>query len=114
MVKLPDRSNGHKIHRYAMWFRGSRRQLAAGIGLSALQTLSLLPIPLLVAHAIDREIPGGNRAGLAVLAAAIVVLTVLSAGLSVAARAITLRITRRVATQLRRQLVDRVFSVSLD
>ena len=102
------------MHRYAMWFRGSRRQLIAGIGLSALQTLMLLPIPLLVAHSIDKTIPEGRRGLLAVTASAIVLLTALSAGLSIAARAVTLRITRRVATELRRQLIGTVFSVSLD
>jgi ATP-binding cassette subfamily B protein len=90
----------------------ARRRLALGIILSALQTTTLLPVPLLIAQAIDTAIPQRDIGRLFLSGGAIVALTIASAVITLASRSITLPVTKRVARDLRLKLLDKLYSVS--
>jgi ABC-type multidrug transport system fused ATPase/permease subunit len=96
------------LRRHRRFYRGSWPRLALGGSLSALQTLALLPLPVLIQHVIDVAIPDDRRGQIVLLAAAMVGLTVASAVLTVAARRVTLGVTKRATTTLRRDVVQRL------
>jgi ABC-type multidrug transport system fused ATPase/permease subunit len=96
------------LQRHRALFRRSWPRLVLGIALAAVQTLSLLPLPVLIRRAIDVAIPEGRRGEIAALAAAMVGLTVLSAAVTLLARRVTLRVTKRAASDLRRDVIDRL------
>ena len=98
--------------RHYEFYRGSGKQLAVGIALSAVQTMTLLPVPLLVARAIDTAIPRKSVKQLLIIGTAIVGLTVISALITLAARRVTLAVTKRATRDLRLMLVDKLYSVS--
>ncbi len=98
--------------RHYQFYRGSGRQLAVGIALSAVQTMTLLPVPLLVARAIDTAIPRKSVQQLLIIGASIVGLTIVSALVTLAARRATLAVTKRATRDLRLMLLDKLYSVS--
>ncbi len=109
-VEAPDTTSVWARH--YQFYRGSGKQLAVGIALSAVQTMTLLPVPLLVARAIDTAIPHKSVKQLLVIGAAIVGLTIVSALITLAARRVTLAVTKRATRDLRLMLLDKLYSVS--
>lgn len=109
-VEAPDTTSVWARH--YQFYRGSGRQLAVGIALSAVQTMTLLPVPLLVARAIDTAIPRKSIQQLLIIGGAIVGLTIISALITLAARRVTLAVTKRATRDLRLMLLDKLYSVS--
>lgn len=96
------------FRRHRRFYRASWPRLLLGVGLAALQTLSLLPLPVLIRRVIDVAIPHRREGEIVLLAGAMVGLTVLSALTTIVARRVTLRVTKRAARDLRRMVLDRL------
>ena len=96
------------LRRHRALYRASWPKLLLGVGLAALQTLALLPLPVLIQRVIDVAIPEARRGEIVALAGAMVVLTVCSAVLTLLARRVTLGVTKRAARDLRRDVIDRL------
>ena len=96
------------LRRHSAFYRSSWRRLVLGICLAALQTVFLLPMPVLIQRVIDDAIPNDNRGEIVALASAVVGLTVLSALVTLLARRVTLRVTKRAARDLRRHVIDQL------
>jgi ABC-type bacteriocin/lantibiotic exporter with double-glycine peptidase domain len=93
-------------------YRSSWRRLLLGIGLAAIQTVFLLPMPLVMQRVIDDAIPNRRRGEIVLLAAALVVLTIVSALTTMCARRVSLGVTKRAARDLRRQVIGRLNGAS--
>lgn len=90
---------------YLAEFRGRRAKLALGVALAILRSLVLLPVPLLVAVAIDQAIGQGRTSLLAAVGAGIVALTISSGLVGVAASAVLAEVTMGAQAELRRAAV---------
>ncbi len=86
---------------YAAFYRSSRARLILGAGLSFLRALALLPIPLLVAVAIDDAIAESKISELVWIGVVILGLTVMSAVIGIASRRVLARVTMRAQAGLR-------------
>jgi ATP-binding cassette, subfamily B, bacterial len=91
----------------------SRGPLFMGIGLAVLQSLMLLPLPLILKRLLFTSIPDANRGELWGLSLAVVALTGGSAFAAVASWAMLQRSTKSATAQLRRAIIDRVFNTDL-
>jgi ABC-type multidrug transport system fused ATPase/permease subunit len=80
---------------------------------SVLQSLLLLPVPLLVQRAIDDAIKRQNRQLLIALAVGIVALTAGSGLFLVISQRLVLRATKDATAHIRRNIADRVFATDL-
>jgi ATP-binding cassette subfamily B protein len=87
---------------------GSGHIAVWGLGLSVAQSLTLVPIALLVRNAFDDAIPSGNSAQLIALGAGILGLYLLSLGLGLVGRYVVLRVTKPAVARVRSQLIDHV------
>jgi len=87
------------------YLRGLRVALLGCIALALLESVSLLPIAWLVRRAFDSIIPSRNVAGLALVGFEILVLNMVSSGLSLTTRFASLRTTKLAITSMRRDLV---------
>lgn len=96
--------------RYIARYRPYRKRLVAGMALSILQALVLVPLPLLVAFAIDDAIPQDRLGLLGVLVGIMAALAALGVVVEVGAQAVTLGVTKRVIKKLRGDLMGRMFS----
>ena len=97
---------------YASFYRDDRATLAFGTFLSLLRALLLLPLPILVGLAIDSAIPDGNIGALVGLGVVILALTASSAGVSIAARSVTVSATKRALAKFRVAVVDKLLKMS--
>ena len=97
---------------YASFYRSTRSTLVGGIILSLLRAILLLPLPILVGLAIDRAIPDGDVTLLIGLGVVILALTAASAGVSVAARAVTVSATKQALASFRVAVVDKLLRMS--
>ena len=97
---------------YASFYRSTRSTLAGGIVLSLLRAILLLPLPILVGLAIDRAIPDGDVALLIGFGVVILALTAASAGVSIAARAVTVSATKQALARFRVAVVDKLLRMS--
>jgi ABC-type multidrug transport system fused ATPase/permease subunit len=96
------------LRRHRAFYRSSWRRLALGVGLAALQTVFLLPMPVLIRRVIDEAIPNRDRGEIVALASAIVGLTITSALATLLAHRVTLGVTMRATRDLRRHVIDRL------
>ncbi len=87
---------------------GSGHIAVWGLGLSVAQSLTLVPIALLVRTAFDDTIPSGDSAQLIALGAGILALYLLSLGLGLVGRYVVLRVTKPAVARVRSQLIDHV------
>ncbi|MGE0305735.1 MAG: ABC transporter ATP-binding protein, partial [Acidimicrobiia bacterium] len=90
-----------------------RRWLALGISLAVAQSLSLLPVPLLVGRAIDEVSNGGSTKKLFTLTVLMVVLTAANAVLMVLSQLVVFRATKAATEKLRLELVDKIYRLGL-
>ncbi len=97
---------------YAGFYQGSQARLALGAGLSFLRALALLPIPLLVAVAIDDAIANSKTSELVLIGAIILGLTVLSAVIGIASRRVLARVTMKAQAGLREAAVAALLRMS--
>jgi ABC-type multidrug transport system fused ATPase/permease subunit len=100
------------MERHRALYRRSWRRLTAGIGLAAVQTLFLLPVPVLIKNVVDDAIPNHDQSQVALLGLAIVGLTLLNAIATILARRVTLTVTKRAARDLRRRVLTRLYEAS--
>lgn len=97
---------------YAAFYQGSRARLVLGAGLSFVRALTLLPIPLLVAVAIDDSIAQSNISQLVLIGFVILGLTVLSAVIGIASRRVLARVTMQAQARLRETAVAALLRMS--
>ncbi len=100
------------LRRYARYYRSSRGRLALGLGLSLLQALALIPVPLLVRVAIDEAIPARDVGRLVGLGFAILSLATAGAAVSLVAGYVTVAVVRSAIRRLREDAVGKLFAVS--
>jgi ABC-type multidrug transport system fused ATPase/permease subunit len=93
-------------------FRDVRGLAALGTLVSVVHTLLLIPIPVLVAVAIDDALEQDDTGLLLVAAAAILGLTLVGAGIGYLGKRITLAATKRVTVRLRMDLLERLYGSS--
>lgn len=97
---------------YFQRYRGQYRWLAAGLLLSLLQSLLVLPAAWAVATVFDRVIPERDFEQLMAISAALLALGALSAALALSNRHVTLRATKIVTRGLREDLLRKLYSFS--
>jgi ATP-binding cassette subfamily B protein len=97
---------------YAAFYRGSQARLVLGAGLSFLRALALLPIPLLVAVAIDDAIAESNISELVAIGIVILGLTIMSAVIGIASRRVLARATMKAQAGLREAAVAALLRMS--
>jgi ATP-binding cassette subfamily B protein len=100
------------MDRHRELYQRSWKRLTAGIGLAAIQTLFLLPVPLLIKNVVDDAIPNHDQAKVALLGLGIVGLTLLNAVATVLARRVTLTVTKRAAREMRMRVLQRLYDAS--
>jgi ABC-type multidrug transport system fused ATPase/permease subunit len=98
----------HELRKHRAFYRRSWKRLLVGVGLAAMQTLFLLPMPVLIRRVIDDAIPNHRRSEILVLAGGMVGLTVATAVVTLLARRIVLGVTKRVARDLRADVLSRL------
>ncbi len=86
---------------HRQFFKGSPARLTAGIGAAVAEAVMVIPIPWLVARAIDRALPDHNRSLLAWYVVGILVCAALAMILSIAASAALVTVTRAGTARLR-------------
>lgn len=99
---------------YLALYRGSARDLALATAGSVTQSLLLVPVALLVREAFDHAMPAGDVTALTTIGFAIGGLYVVSGGVSLASRHLSLRTTKRATASLRDELVQKVFTLPRD
>jgi ATP-binding cassette subfamily B protein len=104
--------NRAALRYYVSFYRESRSTLVFGTLLSLLRAILLLPLPILVGLAIDRAIPEDDIATLVGFGAMILALTAVSAGVSIAARTVTVSATKQALAGFRVALVDKLLRMS--
>jgi ATP-binding cassette subfamily B protein len=87
---------------------GSGHIAAWSLGLSVAQSLTLVPIALLVRSAFDDAIPSEDSGQLITLGAGILALYLLSLGLGLIGRYVVLRVTKPAVARVRSELIDHV------
>ncbi|MCP4303681.1 MAG: ABC transporter ATP-binding protein [bacterium] len=97
---------------YSRFYRSHKGRLALGMTLSLLQSFLLLPVPILVGVAIDQSIPDGSTRSLVLLGTVIVLLTALSALVSVWASAVTSGVSTDAVAGLRSSSIERLMGMS--
>jgi ATP-binding cassette subfamily B protein len=95
----------------ARLLRGSHAIAWASVAVAAAQALVLIPIALLVRHAFDESIPSGDAGEVTLIGAATLGLYLLSSALGLWARSIALRATKRSVTELRADLLAKLYSL---
>jgi ABC-type bacteriocin/lantibiotic exporter with double-glycine peptidase domain len=100
-------------HPYRAALLETRWPLAGGITLAVVQSLALLPLPLILQRLIFTTIGAQDRVELWLLSGAVVVLTAISAFAAVGSWALLQRSTKSATAQLRRKIIDRVFDTDL-
>ena len=98
----------HELRKHRAFYRRSWKRLLLGVSLAALQTVFLLPMPVLIQRVIDDAIPNRKRGEILALAGGMVALTIATAVVTLVARRITLGVTKRVARDVRREVLDRL------
>ena len=97
------------------WFggllRGVRLRLLACITLAVLQSVTLVPIAWLIRRAFDVIIPSRNGTALLLTGAALVSLNLLSNGMALTTRFLSLRMTKRVIARTRESLLLRCYEL---
>ena len=88
-------------------------RLSLGIAAATLQSILLIPVPLLVQRAIDDAIKHRNRGLLVAVALTIVVITAVSGLLAVLSQRLVLSATKEATAELRRSVADRIFAEDL-
>lgn len=88
------------------YLRNLRLRLAGCVALALLQSVSLLPIALLMRRAFDTVIPRHNVRGLLLVGLEILLLTAVSAGLTLTTRFAALRTTKQAVSAMRRELIE--------
>lgn len=99
------------LRRLERLLRGSHAIAWASVAVASLQAVVLVPIALLIRHAFDDSIPGSDVSEITLIGAATLGLYLISAGLSLLARAIALRTTKRAMIDLRGDLLAKVYSL---
>lgn len=98
------------------WFLGYYRsrvsRLLVFVAGAALQSLLVLPVLVLIQQVFDRAIPSGDIASLVRLGAAIVGIRLVGTLLSLALRSQVLHTIKSAVTELRRDLVSRLYRLS--
>ncbi len=97
---------------YASYFRNARSRILASAGLSLLRAALLAPLPILVGRAIDDAIPDAQIGDLLLIGGGILLLTALSAGAQVAAKAVGATTTKTAVANLRMAAIDRLLRIS--
>lgn len=100
------------VRYYLRFYQADKGRLGAGIGLSLLQSFLLLPVPILVGIAIDQAIPDASTSRLVILGVVIVLMTVLSALVSIWASAVTAAVSADAVAGLRTSAVERLMKMS--
>jgi ABC-type bacteriocin/lantibiotic exporter with double-glycine peptidase domain len=95
----------------ASLMEGSRRQVAASIAVSIVQSALLVPIAFLIRHAFDETIPDHDSSGLLVIGGLTMGLFVLSSILGVLNRWFSLRATKQAIRRLLTRLLTKVFAL---
>lgn len=94
-------------------FRGDRLRLAGGVILTLLQSLALIPVPLLLRKIIDSDIPRADTHGLVFSGVAAAVLYLIHAAMAFGGRSLTLLSTKCVTETLRARLCMQLQQMSL-
>lgn len=99
---------------YARLYRSPRRTLVGIAVLTALGLAVILPVPLIIAYALDTAIPEGRTALLFGIGGALLGAQVLGAWLTVWRRHLVVTNTKATTARLRHRLVRKLYAVSID
>ena len=98
---------------YISFFQKDRLRIAAGVFLTLLQSVALVPVPLILRRIIDGYIPTRNTHAIFTACALAVGLYFLHATLAFSGRSLTLLSTKRVTENLRARLCMQLQQMSL-
>lgn len=97
--------------RYARLFGGAHGLLAASLVASIAQTALLVPIPLVIRHIFDTDLPRGDAGGVALGGALVMVLYLASSALMLWTRYTVLKATKRAIAKLRGALIAKIYAL---
>lgn len=97
---------------YSQFYKGAYRRLFLTIVASIGQSFLHLPILLLVRHAFDDVIPSGNSYLLVLIGATIVLLYLLTGGISLYTRYVILRTTKFAIQRFRDEMLKKFYALS--
>jgi ABC-type multidrug transport system fused ATPase/permease subunit len=97
--------------RYARLFGGAHGLLAASLVASIAQTALLVPIPLVIRHIFDTDLPRGDARGVALGGTLVLVLYMASSTLTLWTRYTVLKATKRAIAKLRCALIAKIYAV---
>jgi len=98
---------------YISFFQKDRLRIATGVLLTLLQSVALVPVPLILRRIIDTYIPGRNTHAILAACAIAAGLYLLHAMLAFSGRSLTLLCTKRVTENLRALLCMQLQQMSL-
>ena len=96
---------------FALLFRESRANVAVSLVVALVQSLALVPIALIVRHVFDSLIPRGDSSAVIVSGAVVLALFVFNGILGLWSRHRILVATKRAVTQLRADLLAKLYSL---
>jgi ABC-type bacteriocin/lantibiotic exporter with double-glycine peptidase domain len=94
---------------YLNFYRKDALRISVCALVSAVQSLVVLPIALLIRYAFDHALPASNFNSLLLVSLAILALQLLNSGLTMLIRRVTLRITKLGTLRLREDLLHKLF-----
>ncbi len=98
---------------YATLFRGDVPRIALGVGLSLIQSLVLVPIPLILRKILDHDIPEHDVRGLLLAGGGALALYLVYGVMTFSSGSLTLMATKRVTEMLRARLCIQLQQLSL-
>jgi ABC-type multidrug transport system fused ATPase/permease subunit len=102
---------GRHWQTFAGLFGDSRQLVAGSIAVAVAQSVSLVPIALIVRHVFDSDIPGGHTGALVGNGALVLALFATNGALGLWSRYWILRANKRAITELRVKLVAKLYSL---
>lgn len=108
-----DPKAGHLLRWYLTFYRTNRLRISLGVLFTLLQSLALVPVPLIIRKIIDADLPGKDVSGLLLSGAGAFGLYLLHAGLAIGGRTFTLLATKDVTEFLRARLCMQLQQMSL-
>ena len=101
------------LRSYVSVISSRRPALVAGVALALVQSVLLLPMPIIVRRAFDHAIPQNNQGELFTLSCAVVGLSLLSGLATMFSQRLVQLVCKQATESLRQQVVGRVFAIDL-
>ncbi len=97
---------------YTKFYRGSQKRLILSILVSIVQSLTVLPIVLLVRYIFDEIVANGNTKMLVLIGLGIILLNIINSALTLWSRHINLGLVKAAIQRMREDVLNRIYTFS--